>query len=191
MGHCSLLTGKWYHTTKQSHSTFYWWHRYSTEPKKMGGDSTMKSGNTETMNQLSDRMISIKHCVMVILTSPFSSGLPDARTHHSSTVQRRCRISFAFANDSGQARGWNWIPMLFGLICDIYKVGIEMLASCESKWRLKGNVMDWGGKEVRRQEKRRAWWGHAGWTNRVQMLIEECGMKLKGANWSTQAKTGM
>jgi len=36
--------------------------------------------------------------------------------------------------------------MLFGSICDIYKVGIERLACGESKWRLKSNMMNLGEK---------------------------------------------
>lgn len=38
--------------------------------------------------------------------------------------------------------------MLLRLIRDIYKIGIEILASYESKWSVNGNMMNLGGNEV-------------------------------------------
>jgi hypothetical protein len=43
-----------------------------------------------------------------------------------------------------------------GSICDIEKVGIERLACSESKWSLKGNMMNLEEKEVHHQERRAA-----------------------------------
>jgi hypothetical protein len=43
-----------------------------------------------------------------------------------------------------------------GSICDIEKVGIERLACSESKWSLKGNMMNLEEKEVCNEDRRSA-----------------------------------
>jgi len=53
------------------------------------------------------------------------------------------------------------------------KVGIEMLASCESKWSLKGNIINSGEKAAHYPEGRSA---HRG-VQHVQIVMEECGSK--------------
>jgi len=57
-----------------------------------------------------------------------------------------------------------------------------MLASSESKWSLKGNMMNLGGKEMSLQERRSAWWGRVGWARGVLMVKEKHGIKLRGPN---------
>jgi len=90
---------------------------------------------------------------------------------------------FVFPNDSNLASGWNWIRMTLGSICDIYKVNNERLAPSESKWSLKGNMMNAEEKEVCRQERRSAWCGVRGGQG-------ECWWWLRSTkcNWGEQSQ---
>jgi len=65
MRHASLLiiTSQLYLYKLSSSSTFYFLHCYIKKPKKQASDSEDKSRYTETITQLSNRMISFKHGV--------------------------------------------------------------------------------------------------------------------------------
>ena len=52
--------------------------------------------------------------------------------------------------------------MLLGLICDIKKIGTELVASCESKKSLKGIITNLVEKEMHHSERRSVGYGVQG-----------------------------
>ena len=153
----------------------------------MTSDSKMKVGKPETITWLSNQLISIKHSLNV---SHKMSHLIRADKHRNTQFfigGKKLEALLVFPNNSGLPSGWNWIPMSLGVIGDIYRVGIEMLARGESRWSLKGNMMNLRGKEVHYQERRSAWcgvqggqgewwwwWRSAEWNRGAQIQAKEC-----------------
>jgi len=88
---------------------------------------------------------------------------------------------FEWPNDWALASWWNLIPMMFGLVCSMQKIGIERIACGESKWILKGNMINVGSKEVRHQERRSTWCG-------VQGGQGECWWWWRSAEWNWGAQ---
>jgi len=124
--------------------------------------STMKAGIPATITRLSNRMISIKHRLNVIHQISHHIRADKCRNTLFINGAKKLKVLLVFPNESGQESVRNWIPISFGCICDIKKVGIERLARGESRWSLKGNMINSRGREVHHQERRSAWSGVQG-----------------------------
>jgi hypothetical protein len=97
----------------------------------MTSDSKMKAGIQETITQISDRMISIEYSLNVIHQISHLTRADKRRNTQFIDGAKKLEALLVFPNNSGLASGRYCIPMSFGSICDIYRVGIERLASGE------------------------------------------------------------
>jgi hypothetical protein len=100
--------------------TFYCLHRYNKEePKKMASDWKSEVGKTVTITRLSDwNDINRTWSQCHPLNFPSHQGEQSRNTLFINGANQ-LEVILVFPNDSGLACWWNWIPRLFGLICDI------------------------------------------------------------------------
>jgi len=90
---------------------------------------------TETITQLSNQKISIKHGVDVIHSIFHLIRANECRKTQLINGVKKLEALLVFAEYSIRASGWNGIPMSFGSISDISYRCNEMLASCKpNKW---------------------------------------------------------
>jgi len=104
------------------------------ETKEKGDRFTHKPRYTETITQLSDGKISIKHGVDVIHSISHLIRANESRNTQFINGAKKLEALPVFADYSFLVSGWNEIPMSFGSICDIYHRCNEMLACCEPEW---------------------------------------------------------
>jgi len=160
---------------------------------------------TETITQISDRKISIKHCVHVIHSISHLIRANESRTTQFINGAKKLEALFVFADHSFLPSGWNKIPMSFGSIWDILHRCNEMLASCEPKWGYEKQYDTFGwemGTTTKGNAEREM--GSFGWKRGVRQKVlekrqmnkksiklklkssqrggvKECGMKLRSA----------
>jgi len=129
-------------------------------------------------------MISIKHGFNVIHFMSHLITSDKSRNTEFINGGKKLEALLVFADYSLWARGWNWIPMSFGSICDIQQRCNEMLAMCESEWAFERQWLfgwKWGATT---NKKRRAKMGSAVWKRGVN---RRCG---RSAEWKRLPNLG-
>jgi len=134
--------------------------------------------------------MSIEHSLNVIHYISHLIRAHKCRNTQFINSTRKEKVLLVLVNDSGQASGSNWIPMSFGLICNIQMVGIEV-SSWGFKIEFQRQYDEFGGKGGAPPGQEECLMYCTRWVRGVLMVMEECRMELMGADPGHEVPTGI
>jgi len=91
-------------------------------------------------------MISIVHCVNVIHYIPHLIRANQSRSTEYINSGKKLEVQRVFVGNSCLASWWNWFPMIFGWIGDIWYRWNEMVHGCKCKWEFERQYDIFGWK---------------------------------------------
>jgi len=114
---------------------------------------------TERITQLRNQMISINNGVNVMHYFSHLIRSHESRNTHFLNNSTQLEALLVFADCLYLVSGWDWIALLFGLICEIEQRWKEMLASCKSEWAFERQWLFGWIRGATTKEHRWASWG--------------------------------